>query len=77
MAKMIEPEVNTTNTYSASQKLSLYYKELADSNPAWRPLCSHCHQAGRGKHFMIKTKESGFECLVCKFTVNCYMHKEK
>jgi len=70
-----EPAVNTTSTYSESQKLALHYKELATSNPAWRPLCVKCLASGSGKEFMIKTKEAGYFCLVCKYEVNCYMHK--
>lgn len=68
-------EQTSTDSYSDSQKLALYYKELQDSNPAWRPCCPECRQARRGEKLMIKT-HTGFECLHCKLRVNKYMKKE-
>jgi hypothetical protein len=66
---------NTTSTYSASQKLALYYKEKADSDPSWRPLCPDCCKSGVPGIAMIKTATAGFYCVRCKLEVTCYMHK--
>lgn len=65
---------DNTDAYSDSQKLALYYKELQDNNPSWRPGCPECRQARRGVQLMIKTND-GFQCILCKLTVNKYMKR--